>query len=354
MAFELRRGESPAEGVRRAAKQQLAKAVAELEGRGDGDLRAVVHGVRKRSKRVRAAARLVQADLGKDFKRTNVAVRDAARLLSPIRDAHALVGIFDALVAGTPEDWPRQDLLPVRAGLARRATAADERTASRAGEVDQATEGFRKALHLVKGWRLEDGDVAEGLRASYRDARRAYRAALADPSPPAFHEWRKTTKHVWYQTQLFEPAAPSTLTRQARSFHRLADALGDAHDLTVLTATLRDEEHGLGGAEVVTAAIALAEHRRADLERRSLLLGSRLHVETPKAYAARMTGLWDAWQEHGDEEPTGEIATVAPPEDDLDGRTRDQLYALAREVDLPGRSGLGRDELIAALRAQGR
>jgi CHAD domain-containing protein len=354
MAFALRRDEPPAPGVQRLAAKQLTKAVAELEERDGQDLRAVVHGVRKRSKRVRAAARLVRPAIGKDFKRTNVAVRDAARLLSPIRDAHALVATFDALVAGTPEGWPRQDLLPVRLGLTGRAADADDRAASHDAEIEQAVDGFRTALRVVEGWRLADEGVADGLDATFRRGRQAFGAALASPSAETFHEWRKATKQVWHQTQLFEPAAPSTLTRQAHAFHHLADALGDAHDLAVLAGLLRDGEDEFGGAETVTAAIALAEDRRADLERRALRLGARLYVEKPKAYVARMTGLWETWQEHGDEEPAGEIASIAPPSDDLDDRSRDELYALARAADLPGRSRLGRDELIAGLRAQGR
>jgi hypothetical protein len=35
----------------------------------------------------------------------------------------------------------------------------------------------------------------------------------------------------------------------------------------------------------------------------------------------------------------------------LDGLTRDELYQLAREAEIPGRSSMSKDELIRALRA---
>ena len=104
-----------------SCRKQLTKAMADLDGMGDDDLEAVVHSVRKRGKRVRAVLRLVRPGLGDDYGPANIAVRDAGRRLAPIRDAHALLGTFDALTARGSGDRVDGGLLGVRAGLARRA-----------------------------------------------------------------------------------------------------------------------------------------------------------------------------------------------------------------------------------------
>jgi CHAD domain-containing protein len=130
-----------------------------------------------------------------------------------------------------------------------------------------------------------------------RRARPGAPHARRAPTPDAFHEWRKSAKHLWHQTQLLQGAAPATLPHQAHAFHHLADALGDDHDLAALTRLLQEDPDAFGGGEAVGAAIAVIEARRADLEQASLDLGAQLLVEKPKAFVARMTGLWQRWSD---------------------------------------------------------
>lgn len=97
----------------------------------------------------------------------------------------------------------------------------------------------------------------------------------------------------------------------------------------------------------------LLEGRRADLQRRSLLLGARLYTERPKAFSRRVSSYWTLWRELGEELPAGEIADLADATDGLAELTRQQLYERAQALDLPGRSSMDRDGLLAALRAAG-
>lgn len=59
----------------------------------------VAHDVRKRCKTVRALLRLIRDEVGKDvYRRENRALRDAARALSPVRDAAVLIQVHDDVV----------------------------------------------------------------------------------------------------------------------------------------------------------------------------------------------------------------------------------------------------------------
>ena len=207
MGFAFRRKESIDEAARRVAGRQLEKAVDEL-GTADAEtLPATVHGVRKRTKRVRAVARLVRSGIGKRYGRVNEAARDAAAELSAVRDAAALLGTFDALVVASDPDQLTDGLVLVRRGLVARADA------TAAVDVDRAVELLTQARGAVGDWAFDDGleVLATGLDVTYRRGRTALRAAVDDPTPEAFHEWRKAAKHLWYQIQLLHDAAPSVL-----------------------------------------------------------------------------------------------------------------------------------------------
>ena len=177
--------------------------------------------------------------------------------------------------------------------------------------------------------------------------------SLQEPTDETLHDWRKRVKYTWYHVRLLRNAAPSVLKPLVGRFHDLSDVLGDDHDLAVLTQQLTADPADFGGDDAVAQAMAVIAYRRGDLQKRAARLGARLYVEPPDAFASRLVGYWLAWHEHGDELPAGEIADLAPPDDDLDERSVRQLYAIAQGLDIGGRSSMDRDNLIASIRAAG-
>src|SRR5680860_719066 len=125
MPFRLDPGAPIPDEVRRLAAEELERAVAALEDPERLGLAASVHDARKRCKKVRGLLRLVRPGLGKEYRRADRRVRDAAGAISPLRDAHATLGTFDGLVAAVHgDDEPAPGLAIVRARLAARASAA--------------------------------------------------------------------------------------------------------------------------------------------------------------------------------------------------------------------------------------
>ena len=57
---------------------------------------------------------------------------------------------------------------------------------------------------------------------------------------------------------------------------------------------------------------ALAEERRAQLERRAERLGVRLYAEKPTAYSDRMGAYWRLWRDAGAEKPVGGLTDLFP------------------------------------------
>src|SRR5882757_1483145 len=97
MAAALRRSESGTQGLRRIAREQIAKALEALDGKTLSD--DAVHSARKELKKARASLRLLRDALGDAvYKRENAALRDAARPLSEVRDAKVLLDTLDRVV----------------------------------------------------------------------------------------------------------------------------------------------------------------------------------------------------------------------------------------------------------------
>jgi CHAD domain-containing protein len=258
--------------------------------------------------------RLVRPALGGQYQTANTMFRDAARHLSPLRDAHALAETFDDLLAAQRDHVPDDGLEPVRAELQARSEAASAGTGPDDPRVSTALELLYRGESMIDGWTLDATGfdaVAGGLQKTYRRGRKALAAAIDSPTAENFHEHRKRTKYTWYHVRLLQEVAPSVTGPLRRRLHDLSDALGDEHDLAVLSGQLRDDPDSFGGGDAVHATLIVIEGQRADLQRRAIRLGTRLHAEKPKAFAKRFAAYWDAWQTHGDELPAGEIAGLA-------------------------------------------
>ena len=308
MGFEFQRGEPVPVGVRRVAREQIDGALAGLAEPSRLGIEETVHDVRKRCKKVRGLARLVRGAIGSDgFDSVNSPVREAAGELSPMRDAHALLATFDRLVA-TDHAGLGSDLEPVRAELQRRSAGASPDQVGGAERIARAAERLETALVASQRWRLHDDRVIErGVRRIYGRGRAALRVSTSGGDGEARHEWRKREKDLWYATRLLAPSAPSVLVALEARLDELAEALGDDHDLAVLSALLHSEPDMFGGSAYVDHVHRLADRTAADLQAGAFRLGATLYSESPKAFGRRLGSYWQAWHELGDEQPVGAL-----------------------------------------------
>ncbi len=111
-------------------------------------------------------------------------------------------------------------------------------------------------------------------------------------APQRMHDWRKRVKDLWYQERLLAPVDGPAVRGQAKDLHRLANLLGDLHDLHVLRGRLTDEPVHV--AADVDGIVGLIEHRQAELEGEAFSLGSRIYAEKPGAFVRRMRSAWRA------------------------------------------------------------
>lgn len=307
MAYRLSRGESMHQAAVRIADEELSEAIERLRSSGgsrQADTHTRVHAARKAIKRTRALARLLREGLGAGFHRDNLDLRDAARRLAERRDAAVAADAFTRLV---PE--PVGPLAAIRERLAAvrdEVVAADAALAAAAEDLARVRSRSADWPPLERGWSI----LEPGLKTSYKQGRQAMRTAFADPTPAAFHAWRKRVKDLWYHTQLLHNVWKGVQSAWAEALEDLSDALGDDHDLEVLRAALA--AHPDLDPEARRDVLARADARSAELRAAAWTLGQRLYAERPRRYAARIHRYWETWRDH--ERRTAAAARPAAPD----------------------------------------
>jgi CHAD domain-containing protein len=289
MAYQLQQRESLGSGLRRVAAEQAAAAVEHLADAERPE--EAVHEARKRSKEARTALRLLRGALGPELESAaRVRFRDAARIVSSIRDAEVAVEALEKL-------RHHQRLLRAEREAAER-VLRDKRDAADAAVTAAMRQlvaaAFETAGVTLPKVRLATPEsVADSLARIYRSGDRRMEAALDSDAAADYHAWRKATKDLWYAVRLFEPAWPGPLGILAGEVHELSDVLGEEHDLTVLREALADAG---GNPPLLTPRLDRAIARRQGrLREHARAAGERLWAEKPRAFANRVLGYWQGW-----------------------------------------------------------
>jgi hypothetical protein len=126
--------------------------------------------------------------------------------------------------------------------------------------------------------------LGKGLSGVYKRGRRALSIAQETATTESLHEWRKHVKTYWHALEVFEPLRPKRIGAAIADIRRLAQLLGDDHDIALL-----DEKIRAGGAAddaaVVGQLLDTIAAQRERLQRKSFALGAEVYALRPKALA---------------------------------------------------------------------
>lgn len=319
-SLSLTGDEQRAAGLRRIVLEQLDRAIELLEDPQAMPGRETVHEVRKIIKRVRAIVRLLRGELGtKRFAREDAALGDCARRLAGARDAEVMLDTLDALCRRDPKlarhPGAAREGKSARGGKAAkrregvealRAQLVAGRDAASAGE-DRVLRGATVAdLHAIRArvarWDLRERPrdptrlLSPGIERLYRDGRRRMRRARRRGGAEAMHAWRKRVKALRYVAETLDRGGEwrktkggKRLRRVARRADRIAELLGEEHDLALLARMVRERAELFAGERKQRKRLlrAIAKRRR-QLRERALLEGEHLYERKPKAFVRRV------------------------------------------------------------------
>lgn len=288
MADHLKTSESVRTGLRRIGGAALDAMRADLEADSGGPH---VHEVRKRSKLLRAVLRLARGSLPNVVRsRENQRLRRVAQSLGVARDAEVRLETFRHLIARTRhrQSHAFQKLeSQLRKDISRSRRAFSPELLARAdASLTRARKAWAELPLHRHGWQL----LEPGLRASYRHARRCWRAAAKAPSDAALHEWRRRVKNLWYQAGILRDLCPQKLEPVVEGLDKLGQTLGLDHDLAVLRTYSIDHMHD------ATALDALIARRRCRLQHTAFQLAVDLFDAKPGAFTRRFERWWHHWR----------------------------------------------------------
>ena len=296
MAYSFKRKDTSVEhGLKRIAAGQLNAGLKELEGSALSP-EEKIHQARKRCKKMRALVRFVRESFD-GYALENEAYRDVARRLSGVRDTAAGLEVLDKLETRFASDLKAGALAPLRKAL--QAGHVERPAAEIEGLLDETRASFHDGLQRSKAWTLRDKGAdafAPSAARSYKQARKAMKAARRHRIAAAFHEWRKGAKYHWYHARLIKPVWPEVMSGFVHEASKLGEDLGEHHDLAVLKD--RTDEL-LAKTEPAARELlqALASTRQRELETRAFRCGARLFAEDPDALAIRWARWWQAWRD---------------------------------------------------------
>lgn len=298
MAGTLQPDEPGTRGARRIARRRVRSALEILGGESPSD--RSVHAARKELKKARATLRLVRDALGAaTYKKENAALRSAARPLSEVRDAEVLLEALHSLIEKYRRLAPKLPLEKFERVLSRGRTQSRATVLGGKGPLAKARKTLRAVSSRSEHWHVGRHGwsvLGAGLKRTYSEGRRAFARARTQGSDECLHEWRKQIQYFWHQLQILKPLGSAPVSELLEQTHRLADLLGDDHDLAVLRARAAAARNLFPTTAAQRALIALVDRCRTGLQDEALRLGQHLYEEKPAAFTARLGEDWRAWR----------------------------------------------------------
>jgi CHAD domain-containing protein len=138
--------------------------------------------------------------------------------------------------------------------------------------------------------------VGPGVRATHTRGRQEMVAAYREASPASFHRWRKSVKYLQHQLEILTPLWPEVMIGMAITLNRIADLLGQDHDLAELLQLLADRPDICPNPVERSMMSALVAQRRSDLQTASRILGRRIYTESPASLDVRLGAYWESME----------------------------------------------------------
>ena len=300
MNFILIPEEAPSDSLSRIAVEQIEGAVTQLQ-RSD-DLNEGVHEARKHFKRVRALLRLARGAIpAETYESENQFFRDLGRLLSPVRDSAVYIETLDLLRNSYRALKTDEALQHLRKRMVREHRAVLEEFVQDVQQQESLIASLQEAQPRVASWMFHENEFSlfrAGLRRIYGRGRAERDAAYSRPSTESFHVWRKRVKYLWHHLQILQPLWPAQLKAMERECDRLADRLGEEHDLAVLMDTPPVREllaTRSASAELLSSTVFRARERQ---RRAAIPLAQRIYVESAGRFVDRIEEYWLAYRPH--------------------------------------------------------
>ncbi|MGO6854217.1 CHAD domain-containing protein [Rhizobium beringeri] len=297
MAYRIRPDADFTEAFRNAATRQLEHAITVLGERPDGAHEAI-HSFRKNLTRLRSLYRLVAREVPDFQAQENARLRDAARSLSAIRDATALIGTAQYLqhaARGNEESEALGRIVTIlegrRAWMAEAESGLEQRLAETSDVLKEAIAAL-DAVSFDRGHRKNARMLAKSWRRTARKAQTALAACHGEASADDFHDLRKRTYDYRLYHALLRDVWPGAMKAKREAAKELVEDLGHIHDLTVLSELVEAEPQLFTRNDDLARLLDIIIFRQQEDRRQALIKAEAVFADDADEEAQRIELLW--------------------------------------------------------------
>ncbi|MBB3312691.1 CHAD domain-containing protein [Rhizobium sp. BK196] len=273
------------------------RAISVLEERPEGAHEAI-HAFRKNMKRLRSLYRLVSREVPDFQKRENGRLRDAAKSLSAIRDAAAIVGTGRYLKENARNAEEAEALSRIvsilearRDWMAEAESGLEQRLHDTAGTLREAIAALDD-VGFDKSHRKNARMLAKSWRRTASRARKALDACHENPAAGDFHELRKRTYDYRLYHALLRDVWPSAMKVKRDFAKDLVERLGHINDLAVLSGLVEAEPQLFTRSDDLAHLLDAIIFRQQEDRREALRRAETLYGDNPDDEAQRLELLW--------------------------------------------------------------
>ncbi len=254
-----------------------------------------VHEIRKSYKRLRALLTLFtdcNANFTNDYRKE---IKEAGKLLSPIRESFVNVKYFDSITAGSnliAEKKIRQvkDILSER----NRLLIEDDFIGKEFNQnIIQFIKKFQLQLIELKTNCPSISQLKEQILSTFILGYENYKGTEQDLYPASLHELRKLLKRLWYQLDFVKFMHPRYFRMKSDQLNKITEQLGIDHDLFVFIEELKTGKLEFSDEEMLILENQVNHQRELNI----IKLMPRLRQffnETPELFEYKMDKIFKA------------------------------------------------------------
>jgi CHAD domain-containing protein len=280
--FVLKYKEAADEDIKRILNDQISIAVSHLIGETESDFDESIHDSRKCMKRIRAVLRLIRDDIGKrKYMKENFFFRDINRNLSELRSINANIETLVKLESD--KSVALKPLIDHFIGLKEKIIYKLCLEDDRPGKAVKMLEKGRKRTGRIIIKNKDFEILFPGLIRVFYQCLNTMVLATSKPTKSNLHEWRKKVKYLYYQLQVLEPVIPGELVAYTPELDKLADYLGDDHDLAELGDSLRGNPYVPAESNKSDSIYNIIDKKRQDIQKLFFSLAGEIFNERLKS-----------------------------------------------------------------------
>lgn len=260
--------------------------------------------------RIAAVLRLVRSSIGDEAYRTELSIlRDTTKLLETLLAGQPELRALDNLRARYQTVLDPDAFAGLRHQLHQRHRLRRLQALSEGEALQQALHRLRRARARFAAWPIDTrtdarmygrepvpdvfASLAAGLGRTYRRGRSHWRA-VEDGRDDALPKLLREVRHLGHQLAIVSSSWPEVLGAAAQTCARLEAVLAEDAGMRALAAALDDTETLTLDAAEAAMLGALVAGSRTELHDVICTIGTRVYVEPPKAFLARMDAYWRA------------------------------------------------------------